>query len=409
MNKEPVVSVRNFSLKDGRLIILLGALVYLAGMFFLTVSMRVDRVTVMHGLGVPAMEPLFGDTLCVARWCDGYGRGEDPRAADFKDPSGKIISMNYPGIFLGLHHLGLTASRINGWGAVLGAVFVMAVLALAGRCTLMEGVVWLLALASPSVVMVIERGNFDILIFVLIVAAFLLRGRQVLSGLLVLFATALKLYPVAALDFLIMRKKSSWSLFLPFCAVAGVIIYFLLGSIGHPGGDLGLVSCCFGSKVMALILAQQTGINPTWGPLGSQLFALAALITLTLLGRHEGAKFDQSALGDRALTAFWIGVPVYLLIFLSGDQADYKMIMALFAIPAALGWMSLALKSGWIPKTWLVLFLIYAYWLFFSDEGSLRNLLLRQIVAWGFFVMTAVMGGFLLPESWKKRVVVKTK
>jgi hypothetical protein len=317
--------------------------------------------------------------------------------------------MNYPGIFLGLHHMGLTASRINGWGAVLGTVFVMAVLALAGRCTLIEGVLWLLALVSPSVVMVIERGNFDILIFVLIVAAFLLRGRQVLSGLLLLFATALKLYPVAALAFLIMRKKSSWSLFLPFCVAAGVIIYFLLGSIGHPGGDLGLVSCCFGSKVMALILAQKTGINPTWGPLGSQLFALTTLTTLTLLGRHEGAKFDQTVLGERALTAFWIGVPVYLLIFLSGDQADYKMIMALFAIPAALAWIRLGLKNRWIPKTWLILFLIYDYWLFFSDEGSLRNLLLRQIVAWGFFVMTAVMGGFLLPESWKKRVVLKTK
>jgi hypothetical protein len=214
---------------------------------------------------------------------------------------------------------------------------------------------------------------------------------------------------VAALAFLIMRKKSSWSLFLPFCAAAGVIIYFLLGSIGHPGGDLGLVSCCFGSKVMALILAQQTGINPTWGPLGSQLFALATLITLTLLGRHEGAKFDMSTLGDRALTAFWIGIPVYFLIFLSGDQADYKMIMALFAIPAALGWIRLALKSGWIPKTWLVLFLIYAYWLFFSDEGSLRNLLLRQIVAWGFFMITAVMGGFLLPDRWKKRIFSEGK
>jgi hypothetical protein len=410
MNEKPVDSVRSFSLRDGRLIILLGVLVYLAGMFFLTVSMRVDRVTFMHGLGVPAMEPLFGDTLCVAWWCDGYGRGDDPRAADFKDPTGKKnISMNYPGIFLGLHHMGLTASRINEWGIVLGTAFVAAVLVLAGRCTLIEGALWLLALASPSVVMVIERGNFDILIFVLIVAAFLLRGRQVLSGLLVLFATALKLYPVAALAFLIMKKKSTWSLFLPFFAAAGVIIYFLLGSIGHPGGDLGFVSCCFGSKEMALILAQKTGIHPTWGPLGSQLFALTTLITLTLLGRHKGTKFDQSALGDRALTAFWIGIPVYLLIFLSGDQADYKMIMTLFAIPAVLAWIRLGLKNRWIPKTWLILFLIYDYWLFFSDEGSLRNLLLRQIVAWGFFMITAVMGGFLLPESWKKRVVLKTK
>jgi len=67
------------------------------------------------------------------------------------------------------------------------------------------------------------------------------------------------------------------------------------------------------------------------------------------------------------------------------------------------------LKSGWIPKTWLVLFLIYAYWLFFSDEGSLRNLLLRQIVAWGFFMITAVMGGFLLPDRWKKRIFSEGK
>jgi len=400
MNQE---IIKNISDKNGQIIILLGILVYLAVIILLTGPINASRIEVMHALGVPALDPLFGDALCVAHWCDGYQRGEDPTAPDFKDPSGKMISMNYPITFLGLHYLGLTASRIDEWGAVMGVVFVMGVLALAGQCSAIEGALWLLAIASPNVVMVIERGNFDMLIFNLLIIVFLLRNRIIISSLFIILATALKLYPAAALTFLIMKKRASWNLFFLFCAGAGVIIYYLLRTMGHFGLDLGLTSCCFGSKVIALILAQKTGFYPDWLPLGSQLFGLAALFAFILLGRHK-ERFDQSALIEKTLAAFWIGIPVYLAIFLSGDQADYKMIMALFAIPVALEWIRLGLKSRWIPKTWLVLFLIYSYWLFFSDEGSLRNLILRQIVAWGLFLITALMAGFLLPNSWKKQI-----
>jgi hypothetical protein len=96
-------------------------------------------------------------------------------------------------------------------------------------------------------------------------------------------------------------------------------------------------------------------------------------------------------------------VPVYLLVFLSGDQADYKMIFGLFALPAMMAWLRLGSGDRWIPKTWILLFLLYSYWLFFSDEGSLRNMLLRQIIAWILFSVTSVAAGVLVPSVLRFR------
>jgi len=382
--------------KDGRWIILLGVLFYLFMVALLTGPFQANRTMVLQSMGVPAMEPLFGDTLCIARWCDAYGLGEDPRAVDFKDPAGKIITMNYPVYFLGLHYLGLSAVTVPIAGWLLGILFLGSTLLLVGKCSWPEGLIWSALLCSPVVVMVVERGNLDIIIYALLVLALLARHRPTLSGFSILIATVLKFYPLPGFISLLTRSKTQGPLFLVFFFGGVLSIVVGIATIGHASSTLGLSSCCFGSKLIPLILSDRGIRIPSSLPSVLQICAAVACAVFVGIGyliRPGGAV----ALGcERSLTAFWIGVPVYLLVFLSGDQADYKMVMLLFALPLVFSWRKTDAKDKWITGIWLTVFFLYAYWLFFSDEGSLRNQLLRQVVAWALFLTTSLIVGILI-------------
>src|SRR5262249_47924296 len=72
-----------------------------------------------------------------------------------------------------------------------------------------SGAVYSLALCSPAAMLGVERGNVDLLLFVLVLAGVLVvaRGRPGLAraGLLVLLAGVLKLFPIFAAGFFVRR------------------------------------------------------------------------------------------------------------------------------------------------------------------------------------------------------------
>jgi hypothetical protein len=386
---------------DGRWVVILCVGLYLVIAVVLTGPFHTGRTMVLQGMGVPAMEPLFGDTLCVAQWCDAYGMGEDPRARDFSDPSGKVITMNYPVYFLGLHHLGLSARTVPAVGWILGILFLGSVLLLAGKCTLKEGFLWSVAVCSPVIVMIVERGNLDIIIFAVLVLALLARRRPVMSGFAILSATALKFYPIAGFLSLIARQPRPWILTCSFVIGGCVTVVLGMSTVGHFSTSLGLSSCCFGSKLIPLILSDRGIRIPASLPLIFEIGSLVLLAVSVWIGRVFSPEGNQAIEDERSLAAFWIGVPVYWLVFISGDQADYKMVMLLFAFPFILSWRKSKLSNEWIASVWITLFFIYAYWLFFSDEGSLRNQLLRQVIAWALFLVTGLVAGLVMPSPGK--------
>ena len=89
-------------------------------------------------------------------------------------------------------------------------------------------------------------------------------------------------------------------------------------------------------------------------------------------------------------------------LFLLGNQMDYKWIFFLPMIPAILELFNSrnAFESN-VSKFLFGGILAYSYWTFFSDEGSLRNALLKQAIMWLVMGMTAFLAGRL----WRKEMV----
>lgn len=206
--------MNGFIKTDGRRIVVACITVYLLFVGMLTGPLHGVRVTVMQALGVFAMESVFSDTLFAAHWCDGCGRG----------------------------------------------------------------LILPLALLSPNVVIAVERGNFDSLIFWLLVALGLLMARPAIAGVFVLGATALKIYSATALAALLIRRQPAIRKF-ACCAVSALVLGICLMIVnGHAAGDLGEAFCCFGSKVVMIIMSPHLGMVLSYPGIASQTVVLLLMI-----------------------------------------------------------------------------------------------------------------------------------
>lgn len=152
-------------------------------------------------LGVGHITPYFSDLVAILAAGEAHVRGWDVYQHNPLDP------YNRPHVYgpwwLMLGDIGL--GRADTWwlGLTLAGLFLMAALLVLKPRNNYTVVLAVLMMVSPGVLLAVERGNNDLVIFLLLtLAAWLVTRRQMLSGVagagLVLLSAALKLYPLAA-------------------------------------------------------------------------------------------------------------------------------------------------------------------------------------------------------------------
>jgi len=127
--------------------------------------------------------------------------------------------MNYPRIWLALASFGLTQDHTVIVGVGLTAVFLGSLLCWAGRMNPAQSLTCGLFLCSPHVMWIVERGNMDQVIFILLVSSLAVarwfpRTRAVLYVSIVI-SSFLKLYPVAGMLVVVRnvpRRALAWGL-----------------------------------------------------------------------------------------------------------------------------------------------------------------------------------------------------
>ena len=180
--------------------------------------------------GVHAIHPIFSDLIAILAAGEAAQQGWDVYASNPLDP------LNRPHVYgpwwLVTGELGFV--RTDAWwiGLLLALVFVVVavkVLAPHNRRTAFVGV---LLLVSPPVLLGIERGNNDLIIFLLLTASVWLVTRAsriapAIAAGLIIVAAALKLYPVAALAALAAKdvpRRRMWLLVVSAGLVCAVVI-----------------------------------------------------------------------------------------------------------------------------------------------------------------------------------------
>ena len=370
---------------------------------------RVASQHLLQFLGVPALEHPFMDMRGVAAWCEAASEGKNPSLeityiTFAGEKPVRDFLMNYSPLVLTLGSFGLDPNHAGAWAIILTLLYAASLWFLCGRCSPSHAFLWGILLLSPASVMVVERGNLDMMLFVLIVASLLLRAKCFGATAAILIAGLIKFFPIAALaaPWREGGKRNRVAVIIG-AAVFLTYLFFLRSSIGKIGTSLtGQYQSAFGCAVSADLLRHFGMIGDgNYSMIRGGLAAAGCLLLAIsgMCGFLTSKTPARRTLSDRMQYAFFLTAPFMLGLFVMGNQMDYKWIFFLPMVPAVLELLDSpdALESR-ISKIWFGGILAYSYWTFFSDEGSLRNALLKQAVMWVVMGMTAFLAGRL----WKK-------
>jgi Glycosyltransferase family 87 len=338
------------STHDGRVVVLGCTALYLSLITGLRALWHVD---VWPWLGVPSRPSLFVDARNVAAAVECSRLGHDPLVDNPCDPWGR--AMFYPRVWLLLRWTGLDQRHTLLFGALIGALFVVLVIALLPRLSVPEGALVAAAVCSPAVMFAIERGNMDLLVFCgLALAAVIWRrgsatAQYAAVGLVLLTAVA-KLYPaVALLAFLPVRRRRT-------AVAAGAALLVFAGYLVATRDDAETISrtatqgqyYSYGARILLGRLYHGV-VGDEWG--GSRTLAQGlVLVAVMLVGvglwlvvrrRSRGTTIspeDGHMPETSDLIAFRMGALVYLGTFVLGNSFDYRLIFLLLLLPLLLRW-----------------------------------------------------------------------
>jgi len=348
---------------DGRFLVVAALLGYF-GLLYLA-NFFVPYREFWRKLGVPAAENAFIDLAAVlgAFDCDRL-TGEVSLANN-----SCFTQIFYPSSWSLLTWLGLEQRNTIFLGVFFALIFYVITLIIIGRLNYQEAIVYALILCSPPVMLLVERGNVDIVIYSWLgVALMIIKNSRALifrlcAYLLIFFWGVIKLFPIFGLAVIIKEKRNLF-LFLAAIFTTAFITYFL-ASIGemktissfHDGLRIWY---SFGYKVLfgavKYILSRLTsGETDIKEKLKYMMYIIMILYTMSILTRVLLSKFkifkewlssdfvstdsDKSLDKSRYIDYFRLAAAIHLGNFLViGMLYDYKLTFLIFALPQILDW-----------------------------------------------------------------------
>jgi hypothetical protein len=230
-------------------------------------------------------------------------------------------------------------------GAALDLLFIAALPFILRPRSLAEAGIFALAATSTMVVYALERGNIDIIVFLLIAAAGILHsrevGRRAPAYALCLLGAFLKYYPLCAL-ILLMRERGRrfvialgavLAALLGFIALYGARLPEALGNVPHAAS---LFTDAFSARNLPAGIAQ---LLPNVSPAIGTVVAAAVLALLLVAGASRVRRVlrllgpaDRDGDGREA-THLLLGGTLLVTCFFAGDNVGYRGTLFLLVLP----------------------------------------------------------------------------
>lgn len=370
-------------------------------------------------VGDAAMSPVFADLRQVTSASECLSENNDwDIFVHSCDPFGRPYNYStlLPRLFAFLN-IGEEQTGLVGAGFAL-----LMVLALLGALRAASSRTWdtkahllfILMCGSPPILLLIERGNSDLLVFSMtVMAALLIFVRKVWAGvvasILVLLSVGIKFFPVGAVFMFVRPTKMAKNLFIGTTFAAVSIL--LLGAdewnrarLATPGplkDGFGVVSL-FRWVELLFGLGPHEGAGYVWSLLAFVTLLLFAMKWLEGSPRNEstGMKGFAEFLGrddiGRVLT--FAGTMPLLVVFLLGSSFDYRLVFLLLPALAVLRWRQ---KSG-VSFPHVLYLIICALW--FSYHWTWPFQLLGDLaLVWVVVLLTSVCANFTIKSFWPKK------
>lgn len=294
---------------------------------------------------IPVMLPHFADLRGITGGAESYALGYDPMYDNPRDPWGR--RMNYPRIWHGLFALGINQDHTTVLGTAFIGLFFAGVFSFFKENNPLTAIILAVVIFSPAVLLGIERGNTDLIIFFLLVMAIIAGRRSSFMGTcLILLAAILKLFPAFGLLYILRETKKNFLrlCLLSVCLMGGYIICTLddLKQI-RAVTPQGLIPA-YGFDVLGRGLHKFMAYRFPGGAHEIVLlpYILHALIAILFLGflflilkKYDFHKLKAGPDVD----AFRIGASIYMGSFMAGSNWDYRLMFLILTVPQLVWWM----------------------------------------------------------------------
>ncbi|MFN7647722.1 MAG: hypothetical protein ACK5UT_09415 [Acidobacteriota bacterium] len=325
--------------------------------------------------GVPYGAAPFWDLSMLTEAFDCRNAGLAPDIYNTDCLTSKNLVYNYPRVWLLFSHLGTSARHNVVYGVALGVALLGTVLAVLRPATRLHALLAAAATVSPAVLLLVERGNSDALILLLVVAGAILGShgspRVRLAGVVVLFSSGvLKLFPIVVLLPMVWLDRSrtvrrasvvALGLFLGYCVMIrhelvlikrntpiavdlayGVRVPFLAVTEALDAEDKPLETQVATSRAFVQAMRTIFADRVWWtSPEGSEVLqygGAALLVGLVGLGswrlrRQYQEQYRFAGGADFSTIAFRSGAMIYLFTYCAGISWNYRLSFLLLCLP----------------------------------------------------------------------------
>jgi len=275
-------------------------------------------------------------------------------------------AMNYPRVWLVIARaLGATSPIVP--GITLAGLFYVSAAFLPRMATPSRVLLWLLALSSPAVTLAVERGNNDLVVFVLSLPALALLRKGALArhaaGGLLLLVSVLKLFP--GIGLLLLPRKSAlgrvgWSypaLFIVYLAITYRDVLAIVARVPHE-----VLMSFGGATTIAMFMDLLFGVRVG----GEVLLPLGCVLAVGLVGfgilwGRRGPTREREDVEARPHLAY--AVLLFVASFSLGSSYDYRLVVLLLALPTALDAATGAIGPGVCRLgRWVALLILLSLW-----------------------------------------------
>ncbi|MDA9891786.1 hypothetical protein N9D47_04120 [Planktomarina temperata] len=278
--------------------------------------------TTWGALGVPTMFPEFADMRTVQGALHSLNEGFDPQINNPGDPWGR--SMNYPSIWISIAEIFNfeVESNFKIFVSVMVLIFLSCCLLLLKQYPSLT----LLALCfSGATLLAVERGNNDMIIFSLLYFSVTIGGG--IYGLVLLFATLLKVFPILAFPAFGHSVKTIFLMFV----VAVIAVLMLLPELSSIKNSTPVsAGLSYGSASVAKAIQSKLNFN-----FPSHVISVVIIFTAFVAWKLDflRKRLSFSELNKHAKQMFLIGAYVYVGTFFLSSNWDYRLIFLLLCVP----------------------------------------------------------------------------
>ncbi|HEX3967565.1 MAG TPA: glycosyltransferase 87 family protein [Edaphobacter sp.] len=316
--------------------------------------------------------PLFADTRTVTHSIDCLANGKDPYVVRSFDPWHRLY--NYPPIWLDFRFLGVTSRSSNLIGSLMAIAMVATLLFLFNAKTLVSAAIIFFAVISPSVLLAIERGNIDQIIFFLLVFGLVLidqcreSWKTFLKGFLIILLTVLKIYPVAAVAIFVRNRKGILAAML----ASALSLIALLLTAGHRLARIFENTPRESLMTFGAVPFFRSITSPTFHRLapiiqdhynGASFGAIFMGVLSLLAGAALGGRLErflppidrESTRGNIAIA----GLAIFCVSFTLGANYDYRLIFLLPGLACLIEDVNQNMPQRSLPAIILILLLLW--------------------------------------------------